>query len=158
MREIKEGEFDIVPDGEDLLYPHLDSCLSITCTNADGNRCGGHAVMVPDPEAGQLTLAGICERLTAQGDGQRLYIIGAFAYWEDNAFLNPENPIIGLPRYQGGGAITSIQEIPVVLNYPNEVIYIDTTTQPCNVTFHAANRQLTVTDFHENQTIYNGNW
>jgi len=82
---IDEGQAKEVPVADNLLYPNINSCLSLTAVFPDKKRVGGHAVMVPHPPAGQMDLQGICNYIfTRKGSSTGLYVIGYIQLWNDN--------------------------------------------------------------------------
>lgn len=91
-----EGQTGIAV-AEDLIYPNINSCLSITIVLNDGTRVGGHAVLIP--EDGQQNLNNILTFIANNSpiaQRVRLYIIGDIGTWDDN--LDNIRNIHGIPN------------------------------------------------------------
>ena len=111
---IDEGQAKEVPVADNLLYPNINSCLSLTAVFPDKKRVGGHAVLFPEG-AGQLDLQGICNYILARkGNSTGLYAIGYTGIWD--GFL------AGLPADKklkiNGKIVTKVADIATAMGYP----------------------------------------
>jgi uncharacterized phage-like protein YoqJ len=80
---ITEGKTAEVNTTDTLLYPEINSCLSITAVFADGKRVGGHAVFFLG--TGQMNLQEICNYiLQRKSNSTHLYIVGDTGTWDGN--------------------------------------------------------------------------
>ena len=81
--DIKEGEIGSAYDA--IVFPNINSCLSITCI-CGGSLVGGHAVLIP--EKGQLPINDIVDGLALRSATcLKLFIIGDNTTWNNNLKL-----------------------------------------------------------------------
>ena len=83
---ILEGNFRVVNPYDNLIYPEVSSCLTITAAfGGSGMRAGGHSVMVPAQN--QKTITDICQAVHAYvqaGGVTQVYVVGAQEFWDTN--------------------------------------------------------------------------
>jgi hypothetical protein len=82
---LDEGQSGKVTLPDELIYPNINSCLSVTMVLNDGTRIGGHAILIPEP--GQQNLNNILTYITnnaPEGQRVRLYVIGDIDTWNQN--------------------------------------------------------------------------
>jgi hypothetical protein len=97
---------------QDILYPDITSCVSITCVCKGPILAGGHAFMFPDPAQGQLTIDRIVDFVnvnTPPTERAHLFLIGETGTWDDN--------IRSL-----GSRFTSMNDIANVFGCPHTVV------------------------------------
>lgn len=109
--EIKEGEAKTIAPADNLKYPSINSCLSLTVVSStDATRYGGHSVLIP--EDAQLTLQQICDFLN-QHKGKCLYIIGDIGTWNGNWNDLPQTKNLTI----NGVKVTNVAGIATALGY-----------------------------------------
>lgn len=111
---IDEGQAKEVPAADNLLYPNINSCLSLTAVFPDNKRVGGHAVLFPEG-AGQLDLQKICDYIfTRKGNSTGLYVIGYIGIWNGYWPDLPQTKNLTI----NGKKVTSVAGIATAMGYP----------------------------------------
>lgn len=118
--KIREGEAERVPAGTNLIYPGINSCLTITAVYAGGERCGGHVVMFP--EGSQKSLQEICDFIKSNGNASQLFIVGDIETWNQNWSMLPQCQQLKI----NGKTIKKVAEIASALDYPSSNVVFDT--------------------------------
>ena len=154
---LNEGEFATVNATDDLLYPNIDSCLTVTYAYNTGIRSGGHAVIIGTPG---LTLEQMLDQLSNMDQATIFYILGCIQIWNDQFFgsmgLNESFTI-------NGYLVNSVESIVPALGYnasSNAVLY-DTSSNCGSVDIRFAvnpSRILTITVRGTGVVIYNQTW
>ena len=108
---LNEGEFATVNATDDLLYPNIDSCLTVTYAYDTGIRSGGHAVIIETPG---LTLEQMLEQMNNMDQPTIFYILGCTKIWNKQYFgssgLNQSFTI-------NGQLVNSVESIVPALGY-----------------------------------------
>ncbi len=116
---INEGQSNTVSPANTLLYPGINSCLSITTVLSQATRLGGHAVLFP--EAPQQDLQQICNYINTRKNADMLYIIGDVGTWNQNW--------AGIPQCQNliinGQQVQNVLGIATALGYANKNVIFD---------------------------------
>ena len=154
---LNEGEFATVNATDDLLYPNIDSCLTVTYAYNTGIRSGGHAVIIGTPG---LTLEQMLDQLSNMDQATIFYILGCIQIWNDQFFgsmgLNESFTI-------NGYLVNSVESIVPALGYnasSNAVLY-DTSSNCGSVDIRFAvnpSQILTITVRGTGVVIYNQTW
>lgn len=111
---IDEGQAKEVPSADNLLYPNINSCLSLTAVFPDAKRVGGHAVLFPEG-AGQLDLQKICDYIfSRKGNSTGLYVIGYIKIWNDSWSQLPQTKNLTI----NGKKVTNVAGIATAMGYP----------------------------------------
>ena len=156
---VNEGEFETVQAANDMLYPNIDSCLTVTYAYDTGVRSGGHAVLFP--EQGQETLEQMVQTLSGKNKANIFYILGAIGVWNDNYFGQTGR------NFTINGAVVNLKNVEGIvqaLGYnakSNAVLYDkdDYTTRPVAILFQANPKMLKITVPAEaGKVIYNQPW
>ena len=124
---VEEGKYKIAQAADDLIFPSISSCVSITLAFANGIRYGGHAILVPEG-ASMWTISEMCadlQRQVALPGATRIYVVGDTATWDGVWDQLPQtrglqragvNRIADLARYFGARvrfAATNVINPPV---------------------------------------------
>ena len=144
--DVNEGEFVTVQAGDDMRYPNIDSCLTVTYAYNTGVRSGGHAVLFPQP--GQQTLEQMVQSLNGMNRATIFYIMGAIEVWNVNYFGEAGR------NFTINGTIVNLKNVESIvpaLGYnaqTNAVLYDKDkyTVRPVVILFQANPRVLVVTD------------
>ncbi|MBV8256155.1 MAG: hypothetical protein JO154_26410 [Chitinophaga sp.] len=113
---IKEGEVNQVTGTNTLIYPNINSCLSLTAVFADNKRVGGHAVMFP--VAPQLNLKQICDYLMAnKGTSNTLIVVGDIGTWNQNWSMLDETKNLVI----NGKKVNNVLEMGTAMGFTNVV-------------------------------------
>jgi len=155
--DVNEGEFVTVQAGNDMRYPNIDSCLTVTYAYNTGVRSGGHAVLFPQP--GQQTLEQMVQSLNGMNRATIFYIMGAIEVW--NVYYFGE---AGRNFTINGTTVNlkNVESIVPALGYnaqTNAVLYDKDkyTVRPVVILFQANPRVLVVTDT-SGKELYNKPW
>ena len=155
--DVNEGEFVTVQAGNDMRYPNIDSCLTVTYAYNTGVRSGGHAVLFPQP--GQQTLEQMVQSLNGMNRATIFYIMGAIEVWNVNYFGEA-----GRNFTINGTTVNlkNVESIVPALGYnaqTNAVLYDKDkyTVRPVVILFQANPRVLVVTDT-TGKVLYNKPW
>ena len=155
--DVNEGEFVTVQAGDDMRYPNIDSCLTVTYAYNTGVRTGGHAVLFPQP--GQQTLEQMVQSLNGMNRATIFYIMGAIEVWNVNYFGEA-----GRNFTINGTTVNlkTVESIVPALGYnaqTNAVLYDKDryTVRPVEIFFQANPRVLVVTDT-TGEELYNKPW
>lgn len=106
MPIVKEGEWDRAQGGKNLLYPEINSCLTLTLVKG-AEAIGAHAVAVPGP--GQLNINKLIDELKQQKfNPTRVYAIGDTYAWEQNIGALSKN------------AFTSVWQLGAAFGLPDD--------------------------------------
>ncbi len=117
---VNEGMFGQAKHGN-LIFPNINSCLAITYVYADGMRCGGHAILLP--EGNQASIGKILEELSKRPTPKKLLIIGDIGTWDQNWQQLPSTNNLKIK----GHALSKVSDIAKSLSIPAEdVITKDT--------------------------------
>ncbi len=77
---LDEGTFGQAAAGGDLVYPNINSCLTLTVVNGDNSLVGAHAVLAP--ENGQADLETLVGQIaSALAEPKKLYLVGDTGTW-----------------------------------------------------------------------------
>lgn len=118
---IAEGQTATVNPADTLLYPGINSCLTITTVLPQITRLGGHAVLVP--EGAQQTLQQICDFIATRNYADKLYIIGDISTWNGNWAHMPQCANLVINNQQ----VNNVQGIANALGYANKNVIFDIT-------------------------------
>jgi hypothetical protein len=121
--QIKEGQTGTVDPADTLVFPGINSCLSITTVLPQITRLGGHSVLVP--EGAQQTLQQICDFLNTRKYADKIFIIGDIGTWNQNWAHLPQCNHLRVNNTD----VHNVAGIATALGYtPAKTILFDTTT------------------------------
>ena len=156
--KVEEGQFVTVQATDDMYYPFIDSCLTVTYAYDTGVRSGGHAVLVPNDT--QKTLEQMVQSLNGMNRAPIFYIIGAIQVW--NAYYFGEAG----KNFTINGAVVNLKNVESIvpaLGYnaqTNAVLYDKDkyTSNAVNILFQANPKMLMITDYTTGKVLYNKPW
>jgi len=157
--DVNEGEFKTVQATDDMLYPNINSCLTVTYAYNTGVRSGGHAVLFPTPD--QLTLELMVEKLSDMNKAKIFYLLGCIRLWNENYF----DPVGGRNITINGKVVhlQTVESIVPALGYDassNAFLY-DTCVRidnPVDILFKVSPNLLLITDRKTGDIKYNKPW
>ena len=155
--DVNEGEFETVQETDDMLYPNIDSCLTVTYAYDTGIRSGGHAILFPRLD--QLPLELMVENLSGMNTSKIFYLLGCIKVWNQNYFIGGRNfringTVVHLP---------TVESIVPALGYnasSNAVLYdtCDRIENPVDILFKVNPNLLLITDRKTGDIKYNKPW
>ena len=154
--DITEGKFKTVNPTDDLLYPNINSCLTVTYAYNTGIRSGGHAVIIDTPD---LTLEQMLEQLSNMNQATIFYILGCIDIWNGQYFgplgLNKSFTI-------NGHLVNSVESIVPALGYDassNAVLHDTSDDGSVDIRFAVnPSRLLTIKLRETGQIIFSQPW
>lgn len=140
MPIVNEGEFGWAQGGKNLIYPNINSCLTLTLVNGT-EAIGAHAVAVPGQ--GQLSFNKLVDEMSnLKLKPTRVYVIGDTVTWQQNINALSKNNVVSLWQL---GAVFGLPED----DFENiEVFDVAPLTKGggmVNINVHPATRTIRVT-------------
>lgn len=86
---LTEGRFAL-SNAEDIIYPRIDSCLTMTLLGGHGRMAGAHVVAAINRGMGQLDLSALLALMgdaIAKPDRLHLFLVGDTHVWDNNVQL-----------------------------------------------------------------------
>jgi hypothetical protein len=129
MPIINEGETGDAQGAKNLIYPNINSCLTITIICAGSVAVGGHCVLFPS-DNNQLSVSKIIDELKMyKAQIKRLYLIGDTETWNQNigaitnnaygdlnaisaAFGNPDTTVVDVEKWTKGSGMVQVNVHP----------------------------------------------
>ncbi len=150
MATIHEGETGSTQGAEDLIFPDINSCLTVTCACEGGVVIGGHAVLIP--EANQLSLVKIVEVLKRAPVRKHLFLIGDNATWDQNLSALT------------GGTFSNLRAVATALNLGDKVSLIDVEKWTnggkgmVQIVFHPATKTMQILPNQGGKALHEEKW
>jgi len=155
--KVEEGQFVTVQATDDMYYPFIDSCLTVTYAYDTGVRSGGHAVLFPYK---QTTLEQMVQSLSSMNRAPIFYIIGAIQIWNDNYFGGAGR------NFTINGSVVNLKNVESIVpalgyNAMSDAVLYDKdkyTSNAVNILFQANPKMLMITDYKAGKLLYNKPW